>query len=82
MRLNFDSGVVADPKKQSSAVGKHLCENAECAKAYNIERFRILAKARTSFHMAILEAAYISSTKPVLCRQKDFVYALKVFHEV
>ena len=71
-----------DPNKQSSAIGKHLCEELKCAEAYDRTRFRVLARARTSFHMCILEAAYISSTKPILCRQKSFVYTLIVFNEV
>ena len=68
-----------DASKQSSAIAKHLCENAECAAAYDPDRFTVLDQARTSFHLATLEASYIASMKPILCRQKTFVYTLRVF---
>ena len=68
-----------DANKQSSAVAKHLCENADCAAAYNPDWFTILDQGRTSFHLSTLEASYIASMKPILCRQKTFVYTLRVF---
>ena len=69
-----------NPDQQTSAIAKHLCENEECAKAYTLDCFSVLTTARTSFHLSTLEAAYISATKPILCRQKSFVYALQVFN--
>ena len=67
-----------DAQKQSSAIGKHLCENRSCADKYCEDWFTVLDTARSSFHLATLEAAYISATNPILCRQKSFVYALQV----
>ena len=63
---------------QSSAIAKHLCESPACANAYSQDWFSIVDVARSGFHLSTLEAAYISSTDPVLCRQKSFVYALQV----
>ena len=68
-----------DASTQTSAIGKHLCESPDCAAAYSTDWFSILDRARTSFHLATLEATYIASLKPVLCRQKSFVYTLRVF---
>ena len=68
-----------DASTQSSAIGKHLCESADCAAAYTPDWFTVLEQARTSFHLATLEATYIASMKPILCRQKTFVYTLRVF---
>ena len=59
-----------------SAIGLHLLQNDECAKFYNDQQFSILAKARTPFRLAALEATYIKIHQPVLCRHKEFVYAL------
>ena len=59
-----------------SAIGLHLIQNDKCAKFYNDQQFSILAKARTPFHLAALEATYITIHQPVLCRHKEFVYAL------
>ena len=63
---------------QSSAIGKHLCESKPCADAYSDDRFTILDTARSSFHLSTLEATYISTMNPILCRQKSFVYTLNV----
>ena len=64
-----------------SAIGLHLLQNDECAKIYNDQQFSILAKARTPFHLAALEATYITIHQPVLCRHKEFVYALQISHQ-
>ena len=45
----------------------------------NWTRFKILAVARNSFHLCLLEATFIKTKHPVLCKQKEFVYTLKLF---
>ena len=60
-----------------SAIGHYLLENDQCGLNYDNKRFSILATARSSFHLNLLEAAYIKTQHPVLC--KEFVYALKLF---
>ena len=62
-----------------SAIGQHLFENDQCALNYNNKRFSILATARSSFHLNLSEAADIKTQHLVLCRQKEFVYTLKLF---
>ena len=52
-------------KTCDSAIGKHLLENPDCAKNYNGDMFRIIGKARSSFHLAVLESIYISTKQPV-----------------
>ena len=59
-----------------SAIGLHLLQNDECTKFYNDQQFLILAKARTPFHLAALEATHIKIYQLVLCRHKEFVCAL------
>ena len=44
----------------TTVIGLHLLQNDECAKFYNNQQFSILAKARTPFHLAALEATYIT----------------------
>ena len=63
----------------NSAIGQHRLDNDQCALNYVNKRFSILATARSSFHLNLLEAAYIKTYRPVLCRQKEFVYALQLF---
>ena len=62
-----------------SAIGQHLLDNEQCAANYNNKRFKILAVARNSFHLCLLEATFIKTKHPVLCKQKEFVYTLKLF---
>ena len=62
-----------------SAIGQYLVENDQCAINYDNKRFSILATARSFFHLNLLQAAYIKTQRPVLCKQKKFVYVLKLF---
>ena len=72
---SFDINVFNDTKPDcDSAIVQHLLENDQCALNYDIKRFSILAAARSSFHLNLLEAAYIKTRRPALCRQKEFVY--------
>ena len=61
-----------------SAIGQHLLDNAQCALHYNNKKFSILARGRSSFHLSALKATFIKSLKLPLCKQKEFVYSLKI----
>ena len=63
-----------------SAIGQHLLTNQSCALHYSDDRFSILSKGRSAFHLSALEATYIKVSRPILCRQKEFVYTLKISH--
>ena len=47
-----------------SAIGQHLLQNPTCARKYNDNKFSILARCRTFFHLSTLEATYIKTCKP------------------
>ena len=64
----------------ASAIGQHLLNNEKCASYHDDNQFSILAKKRTLFHLSTLEAIFIKMLKPELCRQKEFVYTLKLRH--
>ena len=38
----------------------------------------LFLKARSDFHLSVLESIFISRRKPNLCRQKEFVYKHKI----
>ena len=63
-----------------SAIGLHLLQNPTCAQHYDDSRFFILAQGRLPFHLSALEATFIKTSNPALCRQKEFVYSLKIVH--
>ena len=66
------------PSKKS-AIREHLFENPACANNYTQDCFNAIGQARTPFHLSVLEAVLINSRKPILCRQKEFVYHCKLF---
>jgi hypothetical protein len=67
------------PTGDVTAIGEHLLSNLECAKHYNDRMFKILARGRTPFHLSVLESLFITTLKPVLCKQKQFVYKTNLF---
>ena len=64
-----------------SAIGQHLLENDQCAANYNDDQFSILDTAHSFFHLSLLEASYIKVRRHNLCKQREFVYALKLFKQ-
>ena len=63
-----------------SAIGQHLITNPECAKTYTDDNFRIIGQARSSFHLGVLDSVSIKTQNPILCRQEEFVFSLKLFN--
>ncbi len=55
---------------------RYFFDNPECAKAHSENCFRIIGWARSTFHLSISESVYIKTRDPLLCRQKDFVFAV------
>ena len=49
-----------------SAVGQHLLDSRECASHYNDDKFSILARGCSLFHLSALEATFIKSLKPIV----------------
>ena len=66
-------------KTKLSAIGQHLKDNPQCGASYDASQFSVLARARSQFHLNVLEAVYIQSLTPNLCKQKEFVYGLLLF---
>ena len=54
-----------------SAIGQYLLDNAQCALHYNNEKFSILARGRSSFHLFALEATFIKSLNPFCVNKKN-----------
>ena len=42
--------------------------------------FSILAKGHLPLYLSAFEATFIKTSNPILCRQKEFVYNLKLLH--
>ena len=61
-----------------SATVNHLLHKPKCASQCNDNQFFILFKARSNFHLSVLESIFITLQKPNLCRQKEFIYKRKL----
>ena len=64
----------------TSAIKQHFLDNQKCASYNNRNQVFMLAKGSTLFHLSTLEATLIKTLKRELCRQKEFVYTLKLHH--
>ena len=65
--------------KSKSSIGSHLIENPACGDSYDPSCFKILAHGRNNYHVDVLEGVFIHNQKPNLCKQKEFVFAVKLF---
>ena len=65
--------------QSDSAILKHLKSNRECLRDDLHTAFRILAQARSDFHLGVLEALFIQRLAPTLCCQKEHVRVLSLF---
>ena len=79
LKLTTDDADSHKHLSPSSAIGLHLLENPTCVKNFKEDSFKILARARSEFHLKILEAVFIRLKTPDLCRQKKFVYTTLLF---
>ena len=71
-------------KQSDSAITKHLKANPACIREElraidSAVGFKILAQARSQFHLNTLEALFIQLLVPELCNQKEHVRVLSLF---
>ena len=57
-------------RKYSSAIAEHLCRNEKCGEKYSDDMFSVIARGRNAYHLSVLEACFIKSRSPILCKQK------------
>ena len=59
-------------EESDSAIGTNLLRSVECGNSYNEDRFRILSRARSAFHLKVLEAVFIKRRDPHFADRKLF----------
>ena len=67
-----------DKETLSSAIGLHLLNNDHCAVQYSNEQFSVIKQCRSEFHLKVAEAVIIRRRKPILCRQKEHIFTLRL----
>ena len=65
--------------RKKSAVYLHLLSRPDCLGVYDDSHFSVLCRARYVQQLKVLEAVCIHIHKPVLCKQKEHIVALKLY---
>ena len=61
-----------------SIIELYLLQTFTDVQHFNDRQFSVLAQDRSPFHLSVLEATFIKTSNFALCRQKEFVYSLKI----
>ena len=55
-----------------------MINSGECVADFNIDRFSILSRSRSFYHLKVLETLYVRSLQPSLCEKRDCLLGLNV----
>ena len=61
-----------------SSIAEHMINSRECAADFNVDRFSILSRSHSLFHLKVLETVYVRYLQPSLCKQRDCLMGLNV----
>ena len=68
----FISNDDVKPKGEQSSIHEHLLNYPICAKNYLDSRFKILPRARNTYHLLLLESLFIRTREPKIFKKRDF----------
>ena len=71
--------IATENATKRSSVAEHLVNNRECAKKYDLSRFKMLHQCNSVNDLIKMEAISIYLEKPVLCKQNEFDYKVSLF---
>ena len=61
-----------------SSIVEHMINSKECVADFNVDRFSILSRSHSLFHLKVLETLYVRSLQPSLCNKRDCLLGLNV----
>ena len=61
-----------------SSIADHMINSWECMADFNVDRFSILSRSHSLYHLKMLETLYVRSLQPSLCKQRDCLLGLNV----
>ena len=64
--------------KYESSIASHLFEHPDCRAVYSDDCFSIVSRVRSARLLNVLEAVYIHTRKPNLCKQKQIKFTLRL----
>ena len=59
-------------------IAEHMNHSRECVADFNVDRFSILNRLHSIFHLKVLETLYVRSLQPSLCKQRNCLLGLNV----
>ena len=68
-------------RRFQSAVANHLVDNVECREHYSDDKFSVLVRARRASYLPVLEAIFIHTHSPELCKQRNNIRTLTLFKQ-
>ena len=81
-RLRETVGMFIGKKKlantSGSSIAEHMINRRECVADFNVNRFSILSRSHSIFHLKVLETLYVRSLQPSLCKQRNCLLGLNV----
>ena len=76
LNLEFKSGQLANTS--GSYIAEHMIISRECVADFNVDRFSILSRSHSIFHLQLLETLYVRSLQPSLYLKIDCLLGLNV----
>ena len=59
-----------------SSIADHMINSKECVVDFNVDRFGILSRSHSFYHLKVFETLYVRSLQPSLCKQRDCLLGL------
>ena len=79
MDKTASTDLVSEVKEYQPSIAQHLSVNVYCVRCYSDECFTVLSRGGSRFHLAVLEAVYVHTQQPVLCKQKQCLAPLQLY---
>ena len=76
LNLELKRGQLANTS--GSSIAEHMINSRECVADFNADRFSILNRSHSIFHLKVLETLYVRSLQPSLCKQRDCLLGLNM----
>ena len=61
-----------------SSIADHMINSRECVADFNVDRFSMLSRSHSLYHLKVLETLYVRSLQPSLCKQRVCLLGLNV----
>lgn len=67
-----------NPKTYTSSICENHLKNSKYSAEFHVDKYTVLSKSHSSFHLKVLESVYIKSHKSSLCKPGDCLLGLAI----